>query len=320
MGKGAVGAVRDAALDAVDIVGETAKTAVESARSITSPLIDLDWEPRESAAPTVSRDANDSAAVGRSGADGSADGADGSADTAAAGVAESDAGTNSNATGNAASMEGTYAGILLEGLKQQCKETVQEFRDKGAVGTVKDATLDAVDIVGSAAAAVADKTRTYAAPLLEKAPDAVTSVEGLKQQCKDTVQEFRDKGAVGTVKDATLDAVDIVGNAAAVVAKQTQAYTAPLLEKASTALPDLWAAEPGGGACGAAAGTSGSGKFAPPPRSAGQSLPTDAQASASPAAASKEPSGVSSCMETDPSASATTELIPPKAASSSSPQ
>lgn len=259
--KGALGAARDAAFDAVDIVGATAKTAVEGARSIAKPLID--WEPSADGTPQkVSEEASSADAdadagsnvKGRANAAGIAaanasDGADspgGAVGDAAAGALghRGDAGSEPSSSSQA----GAYTGSLLDDLKQELRDTVQDFREKGAVGAVKDATLDAVGIVGSAAAVVADTTRTYAAPLLEKAPDIVASV----------------------------------GSTAAAVAKQTQVYAAPLLEKAST-LPDLWVVDVDGSAGGTSVSADGPSKesaaaatvntsatcFAPPPRSMG---------------------------------------------------
>lgn len=258
--KGALGAARDAAFDAVDIVGATAKTAVEGARSIAKPLID--WELSADGTPQkVSEEASSADADADAGSN--AKGMANAAGIAAANASDSAADSPGGAVGDAAagalgrggdagsepsssSQAGAYTGSLLDVLKQELRDTVQDFREKGAVGAVKDATLDAVDIVGSAAAVVADKTKIYAAPLLEKAPDAVASV----------------------------------GSTAAAVAKQTQAYAAPLLEKAST-LPDLWAVDVDGSAGGTSVSADGPSKesaaaatvntsatrFAPPPRS-----------------------------------------------------
>ena len=39
-------------------------------------------------------------------------------------------------------------------------------------------------------------------------------VDSVKTEIKDTVQDFREKGAVATLKDAAMDAVDLVGNTA----------------------------------------------------------------------------------------------------------
>ena len=45
---------------------------------------------------------------------------------------------------------------LLGSIKQEWDQTVQDFRQKGAVGALKDATMDAVDLVGSTAGKAVD--------------------------------------------------------------------------------------------------------------------------------------------------------------------
>lgn len=269
--KGAVSTVRDAAFDAVDIVGATAKSAVDSARSIASPLFDPDWEPKEGveAAEAASAAGGGKERTDASGAAASGDGAAGPGSGAApsgGGAADAIAAAAAAAEGSAGSSKeaGNYAEALWAGLKEEWNDTVQDFRQKGAVGSVKDATLDAVDIVGNVVGAVADTTRTYAAPLLERAPDAVASV----------------------------------GNTAAAVAKQTQAYAAPMLERAS----ELWTTEQGEGgtfwATEAAATTKqagaaqGSARFAPPARSSESEAPASsdhASAAAAPTSMSGPP-------------------------------
>mmetsp|Transcript_45512 Transcript_45512/g.131841 ORF Transcript_45512/g.131841 Transcript_45512/m.131841 type:complete len:515 (+) Transcript_45512:70-1614(+) len=205
--KGAVGAMRDAALDAVDMVGSTAQTAVNGAKSLAEPC-------------------------------------------------------------------------------------VQDFREKGAVGAVKDAALDAVDLLGNTAKTAVDGAKSIATPLIDLVSDqpdtaqqagkegvaaesrsaaassaadsgevgnSGTLLDGLRQEWHETVQDIRQKGAVGAVKDAALDAVDLVGTTAttALGAASSTATTAlgaattafhgararagPLLEQVSGNLPDLWA-------------------------------------------------------------------------------
>jgi len=178
--KGAVGALKDATLDAVDMVGSTAKSAANGAMSLASPLIDLD-APAESSA---------------------------------------------TATGGAGNG-------ILDGLKQELNATVQDFREKGAVGALKDATLDAVDMVGSTAKSAASGAMSLASPLVDLDTSAGNSatatggagngiLDGLKQELNATVQDFREKGAIGMMKDATLDAADIVGGAATTVVGKAQ--------------------------------------------------------------------------------------------------
>jgi len=54
---------------------------------------------------------------------------------------------------------------LLDELSKEVRGTVEDFREKGAVGALKDATLDAFDIVGDAAS----KARDVAQPLASSA-------------------------------------------------------------------------------------------------------------------------------------------------------
>jgi len=49
---------------------------------------------------------------------------------------------------------------ILHGVSQEWQLTVQDVREKGAVGALRDAALDAVDCVGSAAGIAADKARS----------------------------------------------------------------------------------------------------------------------------------------------------------------
>eukprot|EP00931_Biecheleriopsis_adriatica_P028090 TRINITY_DN1679_c0_g2_i2.p1 TRINITY_DN1679_c0_g2~~TRINITY_DN1679_c0_g2_i2.p1 ORF type:complete len:418 (-),score=124.84 TRINITY_DN1679_c0_g2_i2:112-1365(-) len=156
---------------------------------------------------------------------------------------------------------------ILGSLKQDLKDTVQDFREKGAVATFKDAALDAADLVGTTANKAATGARSLAerASLIDvnQAPEGsgdasqppasgdetaqqqggltagVTSlVDGIKQEFNDTVQDFREKGAVATFKDAALDAVDIVSSTATTAASSARSVAAPLLE-------DLWVSQQG---------------------------------------------------------------------------
>jgi len=191
--KGAVGAVKDVAMDAASIVGSTASSALNGARSlVASNAGSSDAQPASSA---------------------------GSSDVPAA-----DENNTQEDPG------------LLGGLRQMGRNTVQEFREKGALGAVKDASLDAVDLVGSTAASALRGARSLV-PVGQQAPDDMaeaadagaeaadgegresqgeegTLLDGLKQDLQDTVQEFREKGALGVFRDAALDAKDMVGSTA----------------------------------------------------------------------------------------------------------
>ena len=155
---------------------------------------------------------------------------------------------------------------LLGSIKQEWDQTVQDFRQKGAVGALKDATLDAVDLVGSTAGKAvdligntADKAIDGARSLIdldapsEQQPTGQPSqtqdstqaqrgsvmqfVDTMKLEIKETVQDFREKGAVATFKDAALDAVDLVGNTATTAVNGAKTVAAPILE-------DFWATKP----------------------------------------------------------------------------
>lgn len=148
--KGAVGAMKAAALDTVDIVGGHAATAVSGARSLASPLIDLDWS-GTSLGPAASQESKPAAS------DPPTDGEIGEGGSSA----------------STASFPGVGTGMaLLGGIKFELQSTVQDIREKGAVGTVRDVALDAVDIVGSTATAAMSGARSIAVPLMEQVKKA----------------------------------------------------------------------------------------------------------------------------------------------------
>jgi len=174
-------------------------------------------------------------------------------------------------------------------LRQEVRSTVDDFREKGAIGAMKDAVLDTKDLATSIGGgiwdgvknivtegepvlhaqeipirgavcplelpdgqilqatvvevdAVSDPPRArVAAPGLGEMllvtiqlpeeetspegdaqaiavaganPDGMSLLDAAKQDWNDTVRDFREKGAVGFVKDAALDAVDLVGSTA----------------------------------------------------------------------------------------------------------
>lgn len=159
--KGAVGAMKDTARDAigavgstaasavdsarpyasqaVDIVGQTAASAVSGARHLASPLIELDRGTPDDAAAAPARSSDDP------GAPGSAPPAEDGADAAP---------------------PASIAASLLDGLRHEWQETVQDIREKGAIGAVRDAALDTVDIVSGTAAIALRGARSFAGPLL----------------------------------------------------------------------------------------------------------------------------------------------------------
>lgn len=146
---------------------------------------------------------------------------------------------------------GENQGSLLGDLRNEWHATVQDFREKGVVGAVRDSALDAVDLVGNFGGTAVSGARSFAAPLLqsqaargESEEGAVVAtgnepslLDGLRQEWKDTMQDFREKGAVGAFRDATLDAVDMVNYVAAPAAKKVQDMAAP----AVTAVSESWA-------------------------------------------------------------------------------
>ncbi|CAE7433543.1 Ube3c [Symbiodinium pilosum] len=157
----------------------------------------------------------------------------------------------------AAAGDGTDPGLLAS-IRQEFRETVQDFKQKGAVGALKDAAFDAVDMVGSTAGkavnlvgSTAGKAVDGAISLIDVDPkpeqtgdqaapqqrgSVMQLVDGVKSEIHSTVQDFREKGAVATFKDAALDAVDLVGTTATTVVSGAKGVAAPLLE-------DFWASD-----------------------------------------------------------------------------
>jgi len=135
---------------------------------------------------------------------------------------------------------------LMDFFVEECLDTVKELREKGAVGAVRDAAHDAVDIIGTTASKAVSSARSFAAPLVvagnEETPEAPTSeaasssstapppsatasmesvnlldlplFDTIKQEWSNTVQDVREKGPMVAVKDAALDAAEIVGSMA----------------------------------------------------------------------------------------------------------
>jgi len=180
------------------------------------------------------------------------------------------------------------SGSVLEGLRQGWSSTVQDFREKGAVGAMKDTARDAIGAVGSTAASAVDSARPYASqavdivgqtaasavsgarhlasPLIEldrATPDdaaaaparssddpgaagsappaedgadaappasiAASLLDGLRHEWQETVQDIREKGAIGAVRDVALDTVDIVSGTAAIALRGARSFAGPLL-------------------------------------------------------------------------------------------
>lgn len=178
-------------------------------------------------------------------------------------------------------------GGVFDSVKQEIRDTVQEFKEKGAVGTIKDASMDAVDLLGLTATSAINGARTVAAPLLgqgngEPAASAPQqsgesdvglldglSFDGLKQEWNNTVQDFRQKGVVGIAKDATLDAVDLLGDTATSVLDGARDLTRSFSEGTAGVWPGARddAAAPATGAppCDAATAEAGVAQTVAPP-------------------------------------------------------
>lgn len=313
--KGAIGALRDAALDARDMATDAGSWIVGNVKS----LVDGDGNPtavlrydgvpaRGATAPLQFSDGRVMEATVLQ-----VDGVsqpprvqvkvDGIDEAMLVVVYPTDAVAPDGAT------EATDAGLLAS-IRQEFKDTVQDFRQKGAVGTLKDAAFDAVDMVGSTAGKAVDivgstagKAVDGAMSLIDSEPKAAQTatgeqtapqqrgsvmqlVDGVKSEIHSTVQDFREKGAVATFKDAALDAVDLVGSTAATVVTGAKGVAAPLLE-------DFWAGEkptdPASSPAAPAAETASSSSAA----SAGAGAPgtvTPASASSTPTPATAAPS------------------------------
>ena len=221
---------------------------------------------------------------------------------------------------------------LLGSIKQEWDQTVQDFRQKGAVGALKDATMDAVDLVGSTAGKAvdligntADKAIDGARSLIDlDAPTEQTAgqqsqgqvstqppaqpqpgrvmqfVDTVKTEIKDTVQDFREKGAVATLKDAAMDAVDLVGNTASTAVSGAKTVAAPILE-------DFWAPKPEGTA------------EAAPEASPGPAASSSAPAERSPAAAAAASAASAAAASTAAPAPAAAAAAPAAASTAASP-
>jgi len=176
-------------------------------------------------------------------------------------------------------------------LKKEWDSTVQEFREKGAVNTIKDAAFETADMVQDTAASVVNAAKTVAVPavqdLREKgamnaAKDAVdlvgntaksaistasTVVNGETARAAvdlasstassamttatDAINGPRARTAISMAGSTATNAVEVAGAAL----QNARARAGPLLEQVQTQLPDLWAAPPADAtAAGVAAG------------------------------------------------------------------
>lgn len=191
---------------------------------------------------------------------------------------------------------------ILDSIQEEVDLTVTEFREKGAVGAMRDATIDAVGVVQSSASAVGNGAMTLAAPLADlidltdtpgegdaAIPADLGLLGGLKTEVRNTVQDFREKGAIGTLKDATLDAADMVSEVAATAAGGARYLGGHVYDGATVAagsartlggsLLDMVPSAPADAAAPAVAATAASGVPSTPPARTGPRSPGGAAGS-----------------------------------------
>lgn len=171
--KGAIGALRDAALDARDMasdglkwVGDGVKTAVEGDKELEAYLRLETMPARGATAPLEFSDGTIVEATVLE--------VDGVSDPPRVKVAapglEQPLLVSLLAPG-AAFPQAAAQGGILDSLKEEVQGTVQDFREKGAVGAMKDAALDAVDIVSSTANTAISGAKSLAQPINDALPD-----------------------------------------------------------------------------------------------------------------------------------------------------
>jgi len=226
--KGTVAAVRDATLDAADIVGSTAAMTMSGVRSLAAPLVCYGAASRNTSAQQ-----QDSPSAG-------------AADLEPAGFDTAHGLSHATLDVSGDDGDAVHGSIslldmpLLDGLKQDWRDTIDDFHEKGTIGAVRDAALDAADIVGSTAATAFSCARSFAEPIGDGPHDLARwhhsddrewdsdglhdrslpmldgpLLGGLKREWQLTAQSFQVHGGIGAAKEATLDAADLVRNAAA---------------------------------------------------------------------------------------------------------
>jgi hypothetical protein len=95
-------------------------------------------------------------------------------------------------------------------LNLEVAATIDDFKEKGAAGMFRDAALDAVDIFKETGGYVAGKTA-----------DLIV-VQELRKELHETVVDVREKGAVQVLKNATMEAVDLVHEGASTATNEAQ--------------------------------------------------------------------------------------------------
>mmetsp|Transcript_81054 Transcript_81054/g.160630 ORF Transcript_81054/g.160630 Transcript_81054/m.160630 type:complete len:516 (-) Transcript_81054:671-2218(-) len=190
-------AIKEAAFDTVDAVHGKALSAVDVAKSVATPCLD---EIREKGTVAVVKDATGAVKEATVGVvtQATVSVVDRARSTAIYGTASEQATdlldkAKSTAIYGAAS---EHATDLLSTIKHEWEGTVHDFKEKGAVGTMKDAALDARDIVVSTAssainvacdAAVGPKAQA----VLEVVDQASTKASGTMQTAANIVHGAR---------------------------------------------------------------------------------------------------------------------------------
>eukprot|EP00929_Paragymnodinium_shiwhaense_P078002 TRINITY_DN40337_c0_g2_i1.p1 TRINITY_DN40337_c0_g2~~TRINITY_DN40337_c0_g2_i1.p1 ORF type:complete len:328 (-),score=129.81 TRINITY_DN40337_c0_g2_i1:215-1198(-) len=102
-----------------------------------------------------------------------------------------------------------FAGSILNDLAQEWNDTMKDFKEKGAVGAIQDAALDAVDLVGMTAEAAVDGVVSLAKPLVDGTLDPF----GLGEE--ELVPSTGSSAAAGSSSRPAAEVVASSGSAAA---------------------------------------------------------------------------------------------------------
>jgi len=256
--KGAFGAVRDAALDTVDIVSHTARSAVDGAVSLAGGSgasadefgqVLTEDESQATSHATPMSSARDAVVINLDGGEATAAESDCARLSARAPTAsdfdesasEAAAGSASEAGDSTAEIRAAGA-ALFEGLKKEFHETVQDIREKGAVGTVKDVALDAVDIVESTATMVAAQARSLAGPQVDTdSSDAALGGDESGARASGLPDGWQREGRGRANSDAR-----VVGPPVGLVKARTEQYNAAVESASEAASANSPKTPPGG--------------------------------------------------------------------------
>jgi hypothetical protein len=161
--KGAVNAVKDAALDVATIVKSTASNAVEGARTLVAESRS-GGETLEAADNPFAEDAvlHKDAVFHRLYTEDAA--ASSSQSVTEEGAASEGEARSSESRGTAPATVTENVNLLdlplFDTIKHEWNSTVQDIREKGALGAVKDAALDAKDLIGNTAKVAVDGAKS----------------------------------------------------------------------------------------------------------------------------------------------------------------